>query len=102
MLFLTGVITITLLFKINSDWVKAALNNASPISLPLGIIFYGLAANACYTLGWLTEALWSSGDDSRTKGLRSKVFWLGTAFSIVVTLSPVIFVFLASVLGGLK
>src|SRR5262245_36249315 len=57
------------------------------ISLPAigGIILYGVAANLCYTLGWLTEWAWSQGDTSLTRNARPRLFKLGLVFSVFLT-----------------
>ena len=55
-------------------WVLAAL--------------YALAANLCYTLGWLSELVWSGGDPTRTRPYRMRVFFLGLIGSFILTLSP--------------
>ena len=53
------------------------------------VVAYGVLANVCYTLGWLTEAglqrLW--GDDAPRVG--PALFRQGLAFSIGLTLFPV-------------
>ena len=61
-----------------------------PLMLWLGVVLYGLGANAAYTLGWLSEILWSGGDTARTAPYRGGVFWLGLAFSVVLTFVPAI------------
>jgi len=54
----------------------------------IGIILYGLAANLCYTLGWITELLWAWGDTARTEKIRPKIFRVGLVFSASLTLLP--------------
>ena len=56
----------------------------------LTMIFYALAANICYTLGWITELLWAWGDTAQTEKMRPKVFRFGLIFSASVTLLPAI------------
>lgn len=56
----------------------------------LTVILYALAANLCYTLGWITELLWAWGETSRTENIRPKVFRLGLIVSAGVTLLPAI------------
>lgn len=59
---------------------------------PLGVLFGGaivmIAANICYTLGWVTELMWSQGDTSRTEATRSRVYRRGMMFSAIVALTP--------------
>jgi hypothetical protein len=56
----------------------------------LSVIFYGVAANLCYTLGWITELLWTWGDTAQTEKIRHKVFRVGLIFSAGLTLLPAI------------
>ena len=56
----------------------------------IGMILYGLLANLCYTLGWITELLWSWGDTALTEKTRPKVFRAGLIFSAILTLLPTI------------
>jgi hypothetical protein len=56
----------------------------------IGIMLYGLAANFCYTLGWITELLWGWGDTAQTESIRPKVFRVGLVFSASLTLLPAI------------
>jgi len=59
---------------------------------PMGLVFFGLvyavAANLAYTVGWISELLWSGGDTAITEQRRSRVFRVGLIFSIVLTLLP--------------
>jgi hypothetical protein len=54
------------------------------------VIFYGIMANVCYTAGWMSELIvrkiW--GDDRGCYG--EIVFVLGFAFSIALTLLPLL------------
>ena len=87
-----GLITILVVFEIahHLGWADAVPLN--PLGLLLGVLAYGIAANVFYTLGWVTELLWSWGDTSRTEATRRTVFWIGVIFAAGVTLSPVILI----------
>ena len=50
------------------------------------VIFYMLAVNVCYTLGWVSELLLSDGDTARTELLRPAVYRWGLTFSVVAIL----------------
>jgi len=52
--------------------------------------FYAIAANLCYTLGWITELLWAWGDTAQTETIRPKVFRVGLIFSAGLTVLPAI------------
>jgi hypothetical protein len=56
----------------------------------LGAILYAIAANLCYTLGWVTELLWAWGNTAQTETSRPKVFRAALIFSAAVTLLPAI------------
>lgn len=56
----------------------------------LGVIFYAIGANLCYTLGWITELLWAWGNTAQTETIRPKVFRAALIFSAILTLLPAI------------
>lgn len=66
------------------------------------VIFYMLAVNVCYTLGWVSELLWSDGDTARTELLRPAVYRWGLTFSVAITLLPAVFVPLFWFMQGLR
>lgn len=78
---LTVVCVGGLLVKPGEDFVE-------PMLLIFGGVAYGLLANAFYTLGWVSELLWTWGDTSKTAPLRNRIFWLGLAASAGLTLLP--------------
>jgi len=74
-----------------SIYVVASTAPGTDMGSPgLTLIFYALAANLCYTLGWITELLWSWGNTERTEATRPKVFRIGLIFSVGITLLPAI------------
>jgi hypothetical protein len=62
----------------------------NPLGFILAIVAYGIAANVFYTLGWISELLWSGGDTSRTEPMRRTVFWAGVIVSALLTVSPAV------------
>jgi hypothetical protein len=54
----------------------------------LSAVLYGIAANFCYTFGWVTELLWCWGNTAQTETVRPKVFRAGLIFSVGVTMLP--------------
>ena len=85
-LLAVGVLSAFLFAAIGSEVLRDH-NIGSPL---LAAAFYTLAANLCYTLGWLTEILWSWGRTTQTATIRPKVFRLGLFFSAGLTFFPVI------------
>jgi len=56
--------------------------------LIFGVAAYGVGANICYTLGWITELFWSGGNPVRTESQRKKIFLTGFVFSSALTTMP--------------
>jgi len=56
----------------------------------LSAVFFAVCANFCYTLGWITEVLWSWGNTAQTVAIRPRVFRVGVIFSVGLTLLPAI------------
>ncbi|HXM66368.1 MAG TPA: hypothetical protein VN911_06525 [Candidatus Acidoferrum sp.] len=56
----------------------------------IGAILYAIGANVCYTVGWISELLWSWGNTAQTEKIRPKVFRTGLIFSAGLTLLPAI------------
>jgi hypothetical protein len=66
------------------------------------VVLYALAANLCYTFGWITELLWAWGDTAQTEKSRPKVFRLGLIFSAGLTLLPAIILSVTWALRSLR
>lgn len=67
----------------------------------LGVVFF-TGANAAYTLGWITEIVWSGGQTSITRPYRRGLFWAGVVLSLLLCLIPffgVLFLCLAGALA---
>lgn len=100
---LTGLLSILLVFVIA---VVAEHVTGEPVGLPdppllaiVGVVAYGVMANVCYTGGWVAELavrrLWGP-----AAGAFGEIaFALGAAFSVVLTLSPVV---LAAAAAGIN
>ncbi|HET7464001.1 MAG TPA: hypothetical protein VFJ82_22285 [Longimicrobium sp.] len=62
----------------------------SLLPMVMGSVMYGIAANVCYTLGWVTElaarALWGR----RAPDIGPLLFRQGLIFSVGLTLLPVL------------
>jgi hypothetical protein len=87
---------------VGSRFVKPGDDVVEPLAIIFGVIVYAVAANACYTLGWITEILWNGGDPTRTEAVRPKVFRLGMIFSVVLTLLPGVLVPIAWAVWGFR
>ena len=67
-------------------WITGDLGN--PLGAIVAIFVYGFVANLFYTLGWISELLWSGSDTTRTEPFRKRVFRIGIVVSCVITLLP--------------
>jgi len=78
-----------------------------PVGLPdppffaiLGVIAFALAANVCYTGGWVAELIIRKTWPNQAEQIGPISFALGLGFAVVVTLLPVLLVSGAAVLIG--
>jgi hypothetical protein len=62
----------------------------SPLFGILAIFLYGMAANFCYTAGWIFEILAKKFWKTSLKDFGPAAFTLGTLFSVLLTFAPVI------------
>jgi len=59
-----------------------------PLFAIFGVVFYGIAANVCYTGGWLAELIALEVWGEKAKDFAEISFTLGVVFSIFLTLVP--------------
>lgn len=90
----TGFLVCALLFGIA---VFSENKFGEPIGLPdpplfgvIAIFLYGIAANVCFTGGWLAELIAKGIWKNRSEHLGEITFVLGLFFSVALTLVPVI------------
>ncbi len=76
-LALAGVITVGLLEVLGAPLVPPGEDLIEPVFLFLMVGVYAVLANLGFTLGWVTELLWSGGETTRTEPMRNRIFWLG-------------------------
>jgi hypothetical protein len=89
-LAIVGVMTIGVVWLVGSYFVGLGEDVVEPLLLLAGVVLYGLAANVFYTIGWISELLWSGGDTGRTEPYRNRVFVIGLIVSCAITLSPAV------------
>jgi hypothetical protein len=83
-----GALTLFVVETIGARFVPPGQAVIDPEILLFAVPAYVIAANICYSLGWISEILWSGGDTAHTEPYRIRIFWLGTAFSVLITLVP--------------
>lgn len=59
-----------------------------PFALALGVVVYGIAANLCYTSGWIVELMGKKAGEERARSRAKKHFLLGLWFSSLLTTAP--------------
>jgi hypothetical protein len=99
---LTGFVGIVVMIGVGGLLVKPGEDVIEPMLLFVGIPAYAAAANVFYTLGWASELLWTWGDTTKTAYLRRRIFLLGLAFSVTVTLLPIALVLALWAILGLR
>jgi len=97
---LTCIVTLAIAWYSENKFGDAIGLPDPPIFALLGILLYGIAANVCYTGGWLFELVAKAIWKDRAKHFGEISFGLGLFFSVIVTLLPMI-VFLIVLAGKL-
>ena len=87
-LLFAGVLSIVVAEFVGGRLLPPGEDLEEPLGLIAGVILYAIAANVCYSLGWITELIWTWGNTQRTETMRPKVFLAGLVFSTVLTLAP--------------
>src|SRR6516162_2521394 len=101
-LLVAGLLSVLAIIGLGGTMVPPGEDPIERALLYMLVAGYAVAANLFYTLGWLTELLWSGGDTSKTGAHRPHVFWLGLIVSTVITLAPGLLVFLLWILTRLR
>ena len=96
----TGLISGFIIEVVGSHFAAPGEDVEEQLGIMIGVVLYAVAANVCYSLGWITEILWSGSDTSRTEALRARIFRLGLVLSIVLTLLPALLIPLAWAIWG--
>jgi hypothetical protein len=102
LMLVVGVLSLLSILFIGSHFVEPGEDVIEPFAIVAGVVVFGGFANLAYTLGWITELLWSWGDTERTEPMRSRIFWMGVAFSVAVTVLPAFFIPLLWVVFGFR
>lgn len=87
----TGLVTLACmsLFFALPPWTMGTPNL---LGMAAGAVVYGIAANACYTLGWVAELVARAAWGRHTPDLGPLLFRQGLIFSVGLTLLPVLLI----------
>jgi hypothetical protein len=92
MLLVSGAVSFAVILFVGARLVNPGEDVIEPLAVIFGAVVYFVGANVAYTLGWITELLWSGGDTSRTEMRRAVVYRKGVIFSIVLTVLPAVLI----------
>jgi hypothetical protein len=92
MVVISGAASFAAILLVGARLVNPGEDVVEPLAVIFGGVAYLIGANALYTLGWVTELLWSGGDTRRTEPLRAGIYRKGVIFSVALTLLPGILV----------
>src|SRR5258708_20262079 len=82
MLLLLGICTIAIVETVGGHYANPGEDVEEPLGIIFGAIVYGVAANVCYTLGWITAILLLSRSPAQAKEkYRANLFSSGILFS---------------------
>ena len=87
-LLLIGACSFGVIEGIGSQLVQPGEDVVEPLVLLFGGVVFVVGANACYTLGWITELLWSGGETTRTEAFRPTIYGRGPRLSMAVAAAP--------------
>ena len=91
MLLVLGICTIAIVETVGGHYANPGEDVEEPLAIIFGAIAYGVAANVCYTLGWIADVSLLSGYAVKAKeGHRARLFWTGIIISVGLTLLPAI------------
>ena len=84
---------------LGNGWLVAPWGGPGSGARMMGIAVYAVAANVCYTFGWVVENLAERWLKRPVYGLGPALFRHGLVFSIGLTLIPAVVVTIAAIAG---
>lgn len=98
----TGTVSVVLAEVIGGRLIPLGEDLVEPLMLLAGAIAYVAAANLFYSMGWVTEIVWSNGNPDAFAELRPKVLRQGMIFSFCLTIAPGMLFLIIWILTGFK
>ncbi len=88
-LFAIGAATLVAAVWIGDYLTKPGVDFEKPLGIFFGVPLYAIAANVCYTLGWIVE-LWVIGHNFEGhRAVAPRLFKAGFVFSCLLTSLPI-------------
>lgn len=98
----TGVATLVyanaLELLLGNGWLTPLVGPGSATRI-FGILTYAVAANVCYTMGWVAETMVERWVKKPVYGLGPALFRHGLVFSVGLTLLPAVLVTMVNIAG---
>ena len=86
---------------LGQGWFAVPWGGQGSVAQMLAIGVYGLAANVCYTAGWVVETLAERWLKRPVYGLGPALFRYGLVFSVGLTVLPAMLITAVNILGRL-
>lgn len=90
-LFVIGIASIIAMESLMEKVIPVGEDAIEPFAMALGVVLYGMAANLCYTLGWLVEITGRRADEEFARSRAQNHFLLGLWLSCLLTAAPLWF-----------
>lgn len=87
-LFAIGIASIMVMELLMDKVIPVGEDAIEPFAMALGVVAYGVAANLCYSLGWIVEIFGRKTDEAAARLKAEKQFLLGMWFSCLLTTAP--------------
>jgi hypothetical protein len=87
-LFVIGIASIVGMEILMDKVIPVGEDAIEPFALALGVVVYGIAANLCYTLGWVVELAGRKSNVVQARSRAEHQFLLGLWLSCLLTSAP--------------
>jgi hypothetical protein len=87
-LFAIGIASILAVELLMGRVVPVGADAIEPFALAISVVAYGIAANLCYTLGWVVELAGRKTDEARARDRAQIHFRIGLWLSCLLTTAP--------------
>jgi len=87
-LFVIGIASILAMEWFFDKFIPPEQEGIEPMALAFGVVVYGIAANLCYTFGWVVELLLRRKNPEQARAHAEKLFVGGLWLSCLLTTAP--------------
>ena len=87
-LFVIGLASLLAMEGFFDKFIPPGEDGIEPMVLAFAVLVYGIAANICYTFGWIVELIGRRNNVERARMRAERSFLVGLLFSGLVTTAP--------------